>query len=304
MTPHPSVVTIHAHAKINLTLDVGHRRSDGYHDIHSVMQTIALHDTLEIRHTPHEPGVRLIVTGDEADGVPADASNIVHQAAVRLQKIAAARGTIAGNASGLHVTLTKRIPSQAGLGGGSSDAAAALWAIDGLLDLQLAHHRLAEIGAALGTDVPFFLTGGAALAEGLGEKVTPLSALFPPLWLVLVKPPVGMSTALAYAALDAVPDRKPGKATETWLRSPGEISLGNDFEPVVLAALPQAAAAHAAMLHWTTQANGSFRPLLCGSGSAVFGLVRSEEEALELAGQARQAGIGKVWVTRTWGAEA
>ncbi len=90
-------ITRQAHAKINLTLDVGARRPDGYHDIRSIMQTIALHDTLTVTRTPEQPGVRLVVTGDQAAGVPADESNLVHRAAVRLQKIAAARQILSGN---------------------------------------------------------------------------------------------------------------------------------------------------------------------------------------------------------------
>jgi len=171
-------LTRDAYAKINLTLDVGARRSDGYHDIYSIMQTISLHDTLTVIQTANVPGVRLEVTGDEGAGIPADESNLVHRAAVRLQKVAVARGIIPGNGSGLHILLHKRIPSRAGLGGGSSDAAATLLVVNDLFGLALSHVRLAEIGAALGADVPFFLTGGTALVGGMGERVSAL----PPPW--------------------------------------------------------------------------------------------------------------------------
>ena len=288
-----------ARAKINLTLDVGVRRSDGYHDIRSVMQTLALHDTLTVTRTMNVPGVRLEVTGDEARGVPADESNLVHRAAVRLQKIAAARGSIPGSHSGLHILLHKRIPSQAGLGGGSSDAAATLLAVNGLLGLALPHARLAEIGATLGADVPFFLTGGTALVEGLGERVTPLPPLTPDRPLVIVKPPLGIPTAAAYAALDALPDRVPGQATAAWLR--GERQMSNDFEAVVFPNYPEVAAAHA-LLHQTDQTLRSFSALLCGSGAAVFCAVPTEAAARELAERARALDIGRVWVTTTQGA--
>ena len=190
-------VTRRAYAKINLTLDVGTRRADGYHEIRSVMQTVALHDTLTVTATPEAPGIHLEVQGEEAAGVPADQTNLVHQAAVRLQKIAAARQTLTGGQCSLHITLHKRIPSQAGLGGGSSDAAAAMLAVNALFGLSLTPRRLSEIGAALGADVPFFLTGGTALAEGLGEKIIPLPPLVPDWPLVVVKPRVGVSTAAA-----------------------------------------------------------------------------------------------------------
>ena len=291
-----TTITRHAPAKINLTLDVGARRPDGYHDIRSVMQTVALHDTLTVTPTPEQPGVRLTVTGEEAAGVPADETNLVHRAAVRYQKIAAARQTLPGNQSGLQITLHKRIPAQAGLGGGSSDAAAALLAVNDLFGLALSAGRLTEIGVSLGADVPFFLTGGTALVEGLGERVTPLPPLEPAWPMVLVKPPVGVSTAAAYAALDAQPDRVPGQATKAWLRD--ECQLSNDFEAVILPAYPEIAMAYAALC-WTDRNGESFRPLLCGSGAALFCRAASLEAAQRLADYVRGLNIGKVWVTET-----
>ena len=291
-----SQITCPAYAKINLTLDVGPRRADGYHDIRSVMQTIALHDTLTVTATP-ETGVHLEVVGEEADGVQADETNLVHKAAVRLQKIAAARELVPGNHSGLHILLHKRIPSQAGLGGGSSDAAATLIAVSRLLGLTLSAVRLREIGASLGADVPFFLTGGTVLAEGLGEKITPLPALVPDWPLVVVKPVAGVSTAAAYAALDAVPDRKMSDATQRWLS--GQQVPANDFEAVVLPSYPEVAAAYA-LLSQTVEDGESFRPLLCGSGSALFLRASSQAAAEQIAARVT-AEVG-MWVTRTIGA--
>lgn len=292
-----NAVTRAAHAKINLTLDVGPRRPDGYHDIRSVMQTIGLQDTLTVAPAPI-PGIYLIVTGDEADGVPLGETNLVHKAAVRLQKIAAAQGVLPGNASGLEITLHKRIPSQAGLGGGSSDAAATLLAVNDLFGLHLSHARLTEIGAALGSDVPFFLTGGTALAEGLGEKITPLSPLDPDWPLIVVKPSVGISTAAAYASLDALPGRVAGGATERRLQD--RQTLANDFEAVVLPASPEVAAAHA-LLSSTAEVGKSFKPLLCGSGAALFLRTSTRTAAEAVAGQVRATGGGKAWVTETIG---
>ncbi len=288
-----------AHAKINLTLDVGQRRPDGYHEIRSVMQTISLHDTLTVVPAS-QPGVHLTITGEEALGVPSDESNLVHKAAVRLQKIAAARQLLPGSESGLEITLHKRIPSQAGLGGGSSDAAATLLAVNVLLDLHLSLARLSEIGAALGADVPFFLTGGTALAEGLGERLTPLPPLSPAWPLVVIKPDAGVSTAAAYAALDAVPCHQSGEATERWLQN--QSAPANDFERVILPAYPEVAAAYA-VLSQTAEAGESFRPLLCGSGAALFLRASSREAAEAIAARVRAANIGKVWVTETIGAK-
>lgn len=295
-----NLITRLAHAKINLTLDIGLRRPDGYHEIRSVMQTIALHDTLAVQLDP-APGVNLTITGEEADGVPADETNLVHKAAVRLQKIAAARGTVPGRQSGLRIVLDKRVPSQAGLGGGSSDAAAALLAVDALFGLKLSETRLSTIGAALGADVPFFLTGGTALAEGLGERITSLPPLSPNWPLVVVKPSSGVSTAAAYAALDAVPNRMEGAATVRWLQE--EQSVSNDFECVILPAYPEVASAYA-LLSQTAVRSESFRPLLCGSGAALFLRASSRKNAERIAAQVRAAGIEKVWVTETIKAES
>ena len=293
-------VTRAAHAKINLTLDIGPRRPDGYHSVRSVMQTIGLHDTLTVT-LASAPGVHLTVTGDEAGGVPADATNLVHKAAVRLQKIAAAQGLLAGNRSGLKITLHKCIPSQAGLGGGSSDAAATLLAVNDLFGLRLSPARLNEIGAALGSDVPFFLTGGTAIAEGLGEKITPLPPLDTDWPLVIVKPNVGVSTATAYAALDALPGRAIGGATECWLQD--RQTQANDFEAVILPAYSKVTVAYA-LLSSTAEAEKSFKPLLCGSGAALFLRASTRIAAEAVAEKVRAAGVGKCWVTETIGRDS
>jgi len=290
-------LTRRAYAKINLTLDIGQRRPDGYHGIRSVMQTIALHDTLTVTQTPEQPGVRLEIIGEEAAGVPADESNLVHRAAVRLQKVAAARGTLPASQSGLHLQLHKRIPSQAGLGGGSSDAAAALLAVNDLFGLLLTSERLTEIGTALGADVPFFLSGGTALVEGLGERVTLLPPL-PSRPLILVKPLAGVSTAAAYAALDAVPNRRIGLATAAWLE--GDCRCSNDFEAVILPNYPEVAAAYHA-LSWTGETRECFRATLCGSGAAVFCIVPTASAASEMAARISTVKLGKVWLTETQG---
>lgn len=277
-------LTVRAPAKINLTLDVLARRPDGYHEIRSVMQTIALHDTLTVTLIPDAPGIRLDVDGPEAEGVPADHSNIVYRAALYMLELAPPE-------TGLHIALTKNIPSQAGLGGGSSDAASTLQAVNRLLDLQLSRECLCEIAAGLGADVPFFLTGGTCLVEGVGERVTPLPPLSPAWHLVIVKPSAGVSTAWAYAALDALPNRAPGRATADWLA--GRKRLGNDFETVILPAAPEVAAAFSPLE----------QPLLCGSGSALFCRVNNDTAAQEVAAQVRAAGVSQAWVTKTIGAD-
>ena len=199
------------------------------------------------------------------------------------------------NQSGLHILLHKRIPSQAGLGGGSSDAAAALVAVSHLLGLTLSPTRLAEVAASLGADVPFFLTGGTALAEGLGEKIRSLAPLAPNWPLVIVRPSTGVSTAAAYAALDGVRGRYPRKATQRWLL--GQQVFSNDFEAVILPAYPEVAAAYAA-LSQTAEGGESFKPLLCGSGSALFLRASSPAAAEQIAARITAVEVGKVWVTQ------
>ena len=294
-----SSITIRAHAKINLTLDVGQRRADGYHDIESIMQTIALHDVLTVTPTPDAPGVTLEVLGPEADGVPCDPSNIVHKATVRLQKIAAARGLLPGNKSGLHIVLEKNVPSQAGLGGGSSDAAAALRAIDRVFDLRLSRNRLTDLAAALGADVPFFLTGGTALAQGLGERISEIDA-WRGHWIVVVKPAAGVSTAAAYGALDAQQDRRISRATQQWLddRAGGrQPTLHNDFEAVARQ-VPEILDAFQAIKE-RAQGNEIAGPLLCGSGSAIFIAAANQETSTEIAQKVKQRNVGRVWLTET-----
>ena len=291
-------ITVSAFAKINLTLDVGSRREDGYHDIRSVMQTIALHDTLTVTRTTEQPGIQLEVSGEEAAGVPADGSNLVHRAAVRLQKLAAARGVLRGHETGVSIHLEKRIPSQAGLGGGSSDAAAMLGAINSLFALGLSRQRLETLGAALGADVPFFLTGGTALVEGLGERVTPLAPLAPEWPLVIVKPPVGILTAWAYHTLDEQATRRPGQTTAAWLS--GGRGMGNDFEWVAMQ-VPEVASAWD-FLQKAPERSPEVPPLLCGSGAALFCRTLDRAAAERLA--ERAAGVGMAWATHTTGSMA
>ena len=281
-----TALTCRAYAKINLTLDIGLPRPDGYHPIRSIMQTIALHDTLTVTLTPRAPGIVLEVTGEEADGIPMDSSNLVCRAAALL----------AGPLAGLHILLHKRIPSQAGLGGGSSDAASTLLAVNTLLDLGHSRAQLAEMGASLGADIPFFLTGGTALVEGRGEIVTPLPPLTPHWHFVLAKPPVGVSTAAAYAALDGDSGRIPGAATEAWLN--GSRRLTNDFEAVIFRDYPQIASV-AAYFRKTAESGESFTPLLCGSGATVLCRVSTPEKAMQIAEEISVVHQTSVWVTTT-----
>ena len=169
------------------------------------------------------------------------------------------------------------------------------WRSAHFLDLHFSLRRLTDLAASLGADVPFFLDGGTALVEGVGEQITLLPPLAP-FDLVVVKPPVGVSTALAYGALDELAGREADTATDQWLA--GSTLFANDFERVVLPAYPEVARAYS-VLNWTDETGESFSPRLCGSGAALFCPASSEAAARRLAARAETHGIGKVWVTRT-----
>ena len=188
-----TTLTEGAFAKINLTLDVLDRREDGYHDIRSILQTVALRDDIEL----------LLDTGTgwriecETAGIPLDETNLAWRAARVFFD------TFGGEPDGLTIRITKRIPSGAGLGGGSADAAAVLRALNRWKDYPLSVYALCELGAQIGSDVPFCVLCGTALAEGRGERLTKLPDA-PEMFTVICKPDVSFSTPALYAKLDDV----------------------------------------------------------------------------------------------------
>lgn len=251
-----------APAKINLTLRILGKRPDGYHALESVMQTLALADTLHI-----EDGETLTFTCSEPSLAGED--NLVLRAARLLQ----ARG----GTRGARLHLEKRIPAQAGLGGGSSDAAAALAALDTFWDLRLPPGELAALAAQLGSDVPFFLNGPAAVVRGRGEQVRPFTHNAN-CSVVLVKPACGLSTPRVYAGLQAppMPDEAPNRQPETRAmiaalssRDCARVAaaLVNDLEPSAFRLLPELGDLRARLL-----ALGCLGVLLCGSGSCLCGI--------------------------------
>ena len=185
-------VTVRAHAKINLDLRVGGRRRDGYHDLRTILQSVGLHDTLTLRAV--EGGCRVRCS---APGVPSGTDNLVHRAAQGLWTELGGRGEVRGVA----VTLRKRIPAAAGLGGGTADAVAALRGLCLLWGRTPPPVRLHALAAGVGADGPFFLVGGTALGVGRGDEVYPLAEQ-PPRWVAVAVPPDGVSTAAAYGWLD------------------------------------------------------------------------------------------------------
>ena len=264
-------------AKINLFLEVVSRRSDGYHDIESVMQLVDLCDEVRLRRIPR--GIQVSVRGAD---LPAGRGNLACRAAALLQEQAGIR-------EGVHIHLEKRIPVAGGLGGGSSNAAAVLAGVSSLYDLGQSRESLQELASELGSDVPFFLSDGLAVATGRGERLTPLKP-WPPRWLVVANPGVPVSTAWAYGeASSKLTDRK-GRATIASLIAGDRITWPptwayNRLEAVVLPHRPEISALKALL-----QEGGGSPVLMSGSVASVFAVVRDEESARVLAAQARAAG--------------
>lgn len=275
-------------AKVNLTLDVRKRLPNGYHLIQSVIQEINLADEVTVRLTEEE-GIRLECP--EAT-VPEDSSNLAWAAAERFHERL-------GISPQLHITLRKRIPVQAGLGGGSSNAATVLRALNILYGYPFSSEQMRSVAISLGSDVPFFLQGGTALVEGLGDVITPLPVPFS-YPLVIAVPSVGVSTAWAYEQIDR--ERTLSGVEELPLPStPAMVNalrqganwlplLHNDFETVVLSANLAIQQLKANMV-----LSGALAALLCGSGSAVMGVYSDEREAQRAALNLRRGGY-RTWV--------
>ncbi len=279
MNQSSSIRRVLAPCKVNLTLDVGPRRSDGYHDIDSVVATFLPADELEVTATCGPRGVTLDC---DDTTLPTGSGNLAFRAADEYLSRFLPRRDIA-----VHIRLAKRLPSQAGLGGGSSDAAAVLRVLRRLYPDTATPETLAETAAAIGSDVPLFLRAEQGIhMSGRGERIASLPAPLPALHGVLVKPAVGVPTADAYARLDSLPDRQPGNATKRLLalliHGTTDIAaigaaMGNDFEAAILPAFPAVADVYQAVAD-----AGAVRTLLCGSGSALFGLARDAGQARNL----------------------
>lgn len=219
-----------AYAKINLTLSVGEKREDGYHEIDSVMHSISLCDEVKLTEAG---GISLSIKEGLAPGGKA---NLMWEAAELFFRET-------GFSGGAHMELVKQIPSEAGMGGGSSDAAAVLRGLNRMTGQQLSLAALADMGARLGADVPFCVAGGCRRCEGIGEKLTPLAG-WAGLPVVIVRPGVSISTGKAYGLLDVCPRRRAGtaesciEALKNKDRAALLASLSNDFEDVLFKAEP------------------------------------------------------------------
>jgi 4-diphosphocytidyl-2-C-methyl-D-erythritol kinase len=276
-----------APAKVNWTLEVLGRRNDGYHEIRTLLQTIDLGDTLVF-----VPADDVIVEQVGGPTIPDD-DNLVARAAKLLRKEA-------GYESGAHIQLQKMIPVSAGFGGGSSDAAATLRGLNKLWRLGLNESELAALGAELGSDVPFFVYGGTALAEGRGETVKPLPDVAKK-WLVLVLPPfqVPSKTTAMYKQLHPE-DYSDGNKTNQLANDlakglpPNEDLFTNAFERAAFEVFPKLET------YWQKLSKESSRRVhLAGSGPTIFILADSEEEATALAKRLRVETDAEVYTAVT-----
>jgi len=259
-------VSLPAFAKINLCLHVLGKRADGYHELRTVFQTISLHDTLRLTLTRH-PGISL-----ETDNpaLPSGRENLVWRALDALRRELRLRG-------GVRAELTKRIPAARGLGGGSSDAAAALVGMLRLCRRELPAARLVKLAAGLGADVPFFLFGGRALGIGRGDEVYPLPNLPGRAILVVSPRDVGITTREAYRWVSrqlTMRERVSKLHSFCALSWSLQGGVSNDFEAAIFRRYPRLARLKQGLLR-----RGALEAALAGSGSAVFGVFRNPAQA-------------------------
>ena len=277
-------LVVNAAAKVNLALEVLSRRADGYHEIATVMQAVDLSDRLTLEDAP------TIEVRTSAADVPTDERNLAYRAAAALREAAKVE-------RGVRITLDKRIPVAAGLGGGSTDAAAVLAGLNQLWRLHWTSARLEDLAIGLGMDVPFFLRGGAALGTGRGEQLTPIRSAV--LALVLVNPRFPVSTAEMYGrvtpAMYSDGRRACTVAGALASRGAGRVaaSLYNGLEIAARGAYPQIAQMEAALT-----AAGALGAMMSGSGPTVFGVARSWEQARQIRTRVAR-GSWECWAVRT-----
>ncbi|MCT8136364.1 4-(cytidine 5'-diphospho)-2-C-methyl-D-erythritol kinase [Anaerobacillus sp. CMMVII] len=257
-------ITIKAPAKINLSLDVLHKREDGFHEVEMIMTTVDLADRIELTLLEED---RIMI--DVSEGfVPSDSRNLAYQAAQLLKdKFQVVKG--------VRIFIQKNIPVSAGLAGGSSDAAATLRGLNQLWSLGLSLDELAVLGAQIGSDVSFCVYGGTALATGRGEKIQHISAP-PPCWVILAKPPIGVSTAEVYRNLKITDLTHPNIESMVAAIEGHDYEgichqLGNVLESVTFNLYPEVQRIKEQMIRF-----GADGVLMSGSGPTVFGLVKHE----------------------------
>ncbi len=275
-----------ARAKINLTLDILGVRADGYHEVEMIMQMIELADEVELKKIAS--GVRLKIDGGK--NIPSDEKNLAWRAAVEVQKFV-------GKDLGVAIELKKKIPSAAGLGGGSADAAAVIRGLNRLYELNLTDNELCKIGERIGSDVPFCIIGGTCFAEGRGEILTPLAPI-KRFNVVLAKPDGEISTAWAYKTYDenSAQIHPPTKTIIAQLQR-GDYdaafkNFSNVLESVAIKKIPAIAE-----IKNKFSAAGANVALMSGSGATVFALTDDDLTAKKIAASVDAA---QIFITKTF----
>jgi len=294
---------VFAPAKLNLYLEVLGRRDDGFHELETLMAPIRLYDRLQWRPRSASQTGRFSLRYDCSTAstliaaAPADRHNLIWRAVELLAETA-------GREPAGEITLTKRIPVQAGLGGGSSDAAAALVLVNRAWGVNYPVSRLQPLAAQLGSDVPFFLAGQSAICRGRGERVEPVAV--PRLNVVVLAPPSGVSTAAAFQSLDEVDPTGPSAESSKHRLAKLLHNLGHGSLSAAGRSMTNRLQSAVARLHpWLERLGMAFAScschvhLLTGSGSAYFGLMRSARHARRAARLLSSASLGKVFATAT-----
>ena len=277
-------IQLKALAKINLVLDVLRRREDGYHEVKMIMQTIGLHDDLEIRKTK-TPGIQVKTN---LYYLPTNEPNLVYKAAKLLMDEFQIQ-------DGVSIQLKKRIPVAAGMAGGSSDGAAVLWGINQMYGLGLSMQALMERGVRLGADVPYCIQRGTALAEGIGEKLSVLPPM-PKCTILIAKPGISVSTKFVYENLhanDLKPEQHPDVDSMIEAMRQKDLGLlcsrmGNVLETVTIPAYPVINEIKRTMMD-----NGAIGSMMSGSGPTVFGIFDSPVAAKQAMKAVRAAKLAK-----------
>ncbi|MCI8327607.1 MAG: 4-(cytidine 5'-diphospho)-2-C-methyl-D-erythritol kinase [Lachnospiraceae bacterium] len=269
-------------AKVNIGLDVLRKREDGYHEVRMIMQTIHLFDKLRIKKTK-EPGIKI---NSNLYYLPVNENNLIHKAAKLMMEEFSIQ-------EGIEVFLEKHIPVAAGMAGGSTDAAATLYGLNRMFDLGLSMKSLKEYGVRIGADVPYCLMRGTALAEGIGEKLTPLAPM-PKCPVLVAKPGIAVSTKFVYENLrldkqtqhpdidrliENIEDKNLGKIAR---------DMGNILETVTIKHYPEIADLKKIIL-----GTGALNALMSGSGPTVFGLYENEKTAKKAYKIVRKSGLAK-----------
>ena len=277
-------IQLKALAKINLGLDVLRRREDGYHEVKMIMQTIGLHDDLEIRKTK-TPGIQVKTN---LYYLPTNENNLVYKAAKLLMDEFQIQ-------DGVSIQLKKRIPVAAGMAGGSSDGAAVLWGINQMYGLGLSMQALMERGVRLGADVPYCIQRGTALAEGIGEKLSVLPPM-PKCTILSAKPGISVSTKFVYENLhanDLKPEQHPDVDSMIEAMRQKDLGLlcsrmGNVLETVTIPAYPVINEIKRTMMD-----NGAIGSMMSGSGPTVFGIFDSPAAAKQAVKAVRATKLAK-----------